>query len=38
MATKYYGNFKKKFFCSLPFEGTFASFAKIKSQKEVRKL
>jgi hypothetical protein len=28
---------KKKFFCLLLFEGTFTSFSKIKSQKEVTK-
>jgi hypothetical protein len=29
--------FLKKFFCILLFEGTFPSFSKIKSQKEVTK-
>jgi hypothetical protein len=30
-------NFVKKVFCLLLFEGTFTSFSKIKSQKEVKK-
>jgi hypothetical protein len=35
MPTK--NKFKKKFFCLLLFEGTFTSFSKTKSQKEVTK-
>jgi hypothetical protein len=34
MPTKY--ELKKKFFCIIVFEGTFTSFSKIKSQKEVK--
>jgi hypothetical protein len=30
-------NFSKKLFCLLLFEGTFTSFSKMKSQKEVTK-